>query len=580
MLYGTGRSGYAQAAPLPGGARQRNRSPVTVPSLPRHADGRAPAPAEDAFGAGLVPPFWARPGGVALIVGLYLAAHAAVRGLLGPVLGLDDAEQMLFAQAWAWSYRFEQPPLFTWLLTALTQVAPPGALAATILRYALLAVLYAAVFRVARATLSDPRLAALTVYAYATIYVFGYYSHHDLTHTTMMATLLAVAWWVFARLARSPHAGNYVLLGLVFGLGVLGKWNFLMFAAALPLALLALPRWRPLVWTPRTLAAIGVMAATVLPSAVWVATRVPDAGAVAGGALAQDGGADGFGATVVAGTAELAEALIAYPQPFLPLALICFAPALWRGLTAGHREVRLSPEPIPDRPDAGLLWTVIGIGIGLHWLVVPLLGATTFEERWLQPIFMMLPLAVFAIVERGRPARWSFRAFLAATAVLVLVALVWRPIDHWRGADHCGSCRPMVPFPALAEQLRAAGFAQGTVIAGDFHIGGNLRVFLTQDRPGSRLVYPGIPPTVFPNPPPAAAGGQCLLAWRVSDGRPDVQGPTDPPADLIAMLTGPLGGDADAPHDQGVAEAPMAGSETRTYQLGWRLYPQPNGACR
>jgi hypothetical protein len=543
---------------------------VTAPPSPRTHDGFAETP------------FWATPAGVALIVGLYLALHAAIRGLLGPVLGLDDAEQMLFAQDWAWSYRFEQPPLFTWLLTALTDLIGPGALAATILRYALLAILYAAVYAVARAVLTDARMAALTVYSYATIYVFAYYSHHDLTHTTMMATMLAVAWWAFTRLATAPTLGAYALLGLVFGLGILGKWNFVMFAAALALGCLILPRWRPLIWTPKTLLAIGVMVATVLPTAVWVLTRVSDMGAIAGGTLAQDGGREGFGATVAAGTAELAEALIAFPQPFLPIALLCFGAAFWRGLVA-YREARveaLSPEPVPDRPDAGLLWTVIGLGILLHWLVIPTLGATTFEERWLQPIFMMLPLALFVVIEHGYPAGRPIRVFLAITGLLVLVAMVMRPVDYWRGADHCGSCRPMVPYPALADQLRTAGFDRGTAVVDDFHIGGNLRVFLTADAPDSRIVQAGLPVGVFPSPPPANTGGQCLLAWRISDGRPDVQGPTMPPDDLLDTLENRLGGSASAPFTEGVAEAPMYRSASRVYKLGWRLYPQPNGACR
>ena len=124
--------------------------------------------------------------------------------------------------------------------------------------------------------------------------------------------------------ARSPHPGNYILLGLVFGLGVLGKWNFLMFAAALPLAILALPRWRPLsdAQDPggdRRHGGDRAAQRRLGPD--------PGPGCRRGGrrALAQDGGGAGFGATVAAGTAELAEALIAFPQPFLPLVLICFA---------------------------------------------------------------------------------------------------------------------------------------------------------------------------------------------------------------------------------------------------------------
>jgi 4-amino-4-deoxy-L-arabinose transferase-like glycosyltransferase len=89
----------------------------------------------------------------------------------------------------------------------------------------------------------------LSVYSFAAIYVFAYYSHHDLTHTTALAAMAALAWYVFVRLTEAPTLGWYLALGAVFGLGLLGKWNFVMLAAALPLACLVRPGFRSLVLT-------------------------------------------------------------------------------------------------------------------------------------------------------------------------------------------------------------------------------------------------------------------------------------------------------------------------------------------
>ena len=43
-------------------------------------------------------PAWAQPRNVALLIAGYLLVHMAVRLWMGPTLGLDDAEQALFAQ--------------------------------------------------------------------------------------------------------------------------------------------------------------------------------------------------------------------------------------------------------------------------------------------------------------------------------------------------------------------------------------------------------------------------------------------------------------------------------------------------
>ena len=120
-------------------------------------------------------------------------------------LGIDDAEQALFAQEFSWSYRTRAPPLFTWLLIGARQGSrrqhlhdQPDPLRAARRHLRLRLRDRAAADR------AIPRLSALAVYSFAAIYMFAFYSHHDLTHTTMMTAMLAVAWYVFVRLAASP----------------------------------------------------------------------------------------------------------------------------------------------------------------------------------------------------------------------------------------------------------------------------------------------------------------------------------------------------------------------------------------
>jgi len=526
-----------------------------------------------AASAGTDPPWWARPAGVAGVVGVYLLGHFALRLALGPTLGIDDAEQVLFAQTLQWSYRFEQPPLFTWLLTGAVELLGPGVPAVGLVRYALLAACYAATYAVARQALDDPRHAALALYAFATVYVFAYFSHHDLTHTTALAALIAAAWWAAARIAARPSVANYALVGAAFGLALLAKWNFVLLGAGLPLAALMLPRYRALILTPRLAAAAAAMLAVALPSVLWVLVNRPEADGVVGSVLGS-GGEAGFFATLAEGSASLAVALIAYPQPFLAIFVLAYGAAAWRGLRTPADPAR--PASPSCRLRADLIWTTIAVTIGLHWLLVLVLGATEFEERWMQPALMMLPVALFALAERGRPAAWSHRLFGAAVAVLVAVAFAARIVTWQLGADHCGSCRTMVPFAALADQVRAAGFSGGTIAVDDFHIGGNLRAAF----PDSRVVEIDYPPAVFP---PARGSGQCLLAWKISDGRdgapaatPD---PAPPPGRLAAAVAGRFGAPEAKPGTLGLAEAPMHRSD-RLYRLGWALYSDGAGTCR
>ena len=203
---------------------------------------------------------------VAGMVALWLGLHAVLRLLIGPTLGMDDAEQALAAQAWSWGYRTEQPPLFTWLLLLIQPLAGSGFVAITILRYGFLALMCFAFWKAARAWLGDDARAAVALSALPAMYTFGWYAQVDLTHSTVLATAVACMLWLAARLAAQPRWSDYLLLGLVLGFGTLGKWNMVMGGAALLLTGLILPELRRALLHPATLLTAVVAALIVCPT--------------------------------------------------------------------------------------------------------------------------------------------------------------------------------------------------------------------------------------------------------------------------------------------------------------------------
>jgi 4-amino-4-deoxy-L-arabinose transferase-like glycosyltransferase len=509
-------------------------------------------------------PAWAQPRNVGVIIGAYLIVHFAVRLWMGPTLGLDDAEQALFAQHWLLNYRFRAPPLFTWVLTGASSVTNPGVLVISIMRYALLAMFAAFTYLTARRLIRDPRLAALATFSYTAIYVFGYYSHHDLTHTTVLSTFLAAAWYVFVRLAERPTLGWYLALGLSFGLGMLGKWNFVIFAVALTLTCLAHPAYRQLVLTWKIVPAALIAAAIVVPSALWALHVGPAPGDSLGTLLGRD--EQRFFYALMRGTLDLAKAVLLYPQPFLVMFLLAFGAAAWRGWKMQGGAMRAA-GPVPDTRFVGL---TIAIAVGLHWLLVPLARATSFDERLMQPALLILPIYLFMLVERGGAEPRAIRRYAIALTALAAIALGVRIGIHAAGADHCrGACRAFAPFGELAADLRKAGFAgTGTIVVPDFHIGGNLRVQF----PHARIVEIGYPARAWPKP---SGQGQCLAVWLGSgEASQRMRGQID------GYLARELRVPANAARQEGMVAAPMLGSATRMYRLAYALYDAPQGDCR
>ena len=505
---------------------------------------------------------------VCCLVLAYLAVHFALRLNLSPTLGIDDAEQILFAQHWALGYRFRQPPLFTWLLVPVVDWVGPGVLAVSIVRYGLLAFTYGFLYLAALSWIDDRRLAALSVLSFWAIYVFAYFAHHDLTHTTALGTMIAASLLVFTKLSQQPTTVRYLLLGLCFGLGMLAKWNFVMLAIGLPLTCLMCTDYRHLVLNWRCALSIAVMALIISPTAFWMFSHGQSTGSVSTGILSLPDNL-GFIDLAIQGGMALLTSIILFPMPFLPIFLVVFGAAI---VSIGPRHLPATSAASTGRDPSFLGWLMLVI-LGLHALLIPLFGAVNFTERWMHPALMILPLFLFAVLARHRPAGRTISFYLGVIAILVAVSVGARLYRYLEGADQCGSCREFAPFAALADDLREAGFDRGTIVVDGMHMGGNLKMAF----PESRVIDPAFPLALWPSQDdhPDGLKGMCLLAWRADDAH----APSRRHA-IRRFAEGELGVSPDAVRESGSTEAPLYRSSNRSYELAFELIKENTGGCR
>lgn len=498
------------------------------------------------------------------LIAAYLALHFVLRLSLSPSLGIDDAEQVLFAQQWAPGYRFRQPPLFTWLLVPVIDVVGPSVLAVSIVRYTLLAITYGLLYLTARHWIVDRRLAALAAFSFTSIYVFAYYAHHDLTHTTMLAAIIAATLYTFTQLTRRPTILHYLLLGLCFGLGMLAKWNFVMLAVGLPLTCLLFDAYRPLVLTWKSLLIVAVMAAIVSPTALWMFNLGQSAIGVSDEILGGTSDLSRWALTTNGGQA-LITSITLFPLPFLVIFLLAFGKAV---IPAGlDKQPRDGVAPNPNF----LGWLMIVI-LGLHALLIPLFGAVTFTERWMHTALMILPLFLFAILAKRPPSSRSLSFYLAMIAILVAVVVGARLYRYIEGADTCGKCREFAPFSILADDLRGVGFTSGMIIADGMHMGGNLKMAF----PESLVIDATFPAALWPNSSNLGqTSGMCLLVWR--DDQPNAKMRRDK---IKRYAETEYGVPATTRGKTGRLKAPLYRSTSRHYTLGFELIQENAGGCR
>jgi 4-amino-4-deoxy-L-arabinose transferase-like glycosyltransferase len=395
---------------------------------------------------------WNSPHAVLLAAVAYFALNAATQGLVSPTADLDQAEQLVLSQDLALGYG-EQPPLYSWIVHGLFSLTGPSLWALRGIKVALLtALIYGAYLVSRRLGLDGARLGAALL-GFALIPQLAWEAQRDLTHS-VLATVLSM-WTLWAFLALRPGPGNlrgYLVLGLLVGLGLLSKYNYVVFTAALFLAALASPGHRARVLHPGILLSALAAAVVVLPHLGW---------ALAHPQLAVEDTLREAGVPRWTGLADLGQATLAFLAPLLLVAGLS-----WRRWAEG------------DRPsgDLAFLWTLCASVLVLLVLFVLVSGAENVKDRWLQPLLFFMPIAV-ASMARVRP-----RALIAASLVLWAAAALLLPgrtlLSEWTGKVS----RPNLPYAKIADGLRGEIRQPGLIVSDSQLVAGNMRLAFPASR--------------------------------------------------------------------------------------------------
>ncbi|MEP9355911.1 glycosyltransferase family 39 protein [Xanthobacter sp. KR7-65] len=465
---------------------------MTDTYLPREAPAAA-VPSRDGV------PFWATPGGVALIVGIWMVLHALIAVVFEIAVNADDAIESYMVQSLELSYVPRNPPLYDWLLWGLQRILGVGTLSFAVLRYTLLFACAMLVYRVARRMILDPRLAALATFSLSTIWVIGYHSHRILTHSNVMIVAIAGAFLTLMALSRRPSLGLYAGLGLWIAAGVLGKFGFVAFLGVLIIACLLEPAYRRVILDPRLLVTLAVAAVPlgIYGFALWrFGQNVAEA-------TAQTIGATGAGWDDV--LASMLGALAGYVLPLVLLMAVVFLPYN-RGGDAGQDDA--------DRRAARrVLRTVIVIGIVATLATTLAVGTTSLRDRYFHVFLLLLPVYLFAELERlggWRGRVWIYVTLLAVISAGVMVSRIAVPL--WPDPRLCGRCMAAEPLYKLQVAVANRLGSAPTLVADDRTSAGRLRAAI----PGARVV---IVREFQYRPPPRPATG-CARVTGIANGLP------------------------------------------------------------
>jgi Dolichyl-phosphate-mannose-protein mannosyltransferase len=418
--------------------------------------------------------------GVISIGLLYGLVYTCLRLSISHNLPVDDVKSNVYTQTLALGYMAKQRPLYEWLLWLVQRFTGPTLPSFLILKYSLLAATFAFLYLVAKRIFADPRWVTLAALSPLMLYQIGWNVHEGVTQTIVLMCAVAASTWSFMRLAERGTTGDYLLFGLVAGLGLISKYNFAGFLFVLLASALLQPALRARLFDWRMLVSIGAGAAVATPVVYWLITEHHDLIALYKSSIAPMA-TNWFEATAI-GLGKAVYAPLAFLFP-LDVVVVLFPGVVREGWAAIREGV--NPRAFQrSQPD----WRLFLLHVTLGGFLVLLLGAvatgaTHYLERYMHPFFLLTPLWLLGLVEKSGNAsrRLVILATVLVSVTLLVVPLRLHDLLHAMGPE-CRKCRIAVPYDGLAAALEARGFHSGTIIAANRDDAGNLRRMFPEAR--------------------------------------------------------------------------------------------------
>jgi 4-amino-4-deoxy-L-arabinose transferase-like glycosyltransferase len=431
------------------------------------------------------------------VVFIYLVILFFFRVALFPGASEDDAEQLIYAQMWAWGYKANQPPLYTWLVILSQYLFGVSIFAVEAVKFVCLFMLYGFLTSVSFLIVKDRLYSMLCGLSLIGIYHVGWDVVMNYSNTALLGAAVAASFWALFRLLENPSRSGYVWLGLTVGIGMLSKYNFAFVLVPMVIAGLMTKDFRARLCTPQILISLVIIGVLITPHYYWYFTDPSGMQSAVINHQQVDPSATYF-SDVGKGLWSGARAIVAFLVPFAAIALLIF----WRPV--------LNPGSMNALTlTANRFVSIYFVSfIGLAFLGVVAFQLSKFQNHWMMvlipaPLFLVLRLHASKISMRRLGVYASVLSFLAV-AVYVGVG-----VRYATGPLKCRKCNFFIPYAELAAELKVAGFKRGTLITIDYpnQIGGNLKRYFPEARISGGRYEMFVPPKVVET-------GQCYIVWN------------------------------------------------------------------
>lgn len=341
----------------------------------------------------------------------YLTIHLSVRLLFSQTLQVDDREQVFFAQELLLGYPMPQPPMYSWLSWGVFQIFGVGLLSLTLLKYTVITLTFWFAWLVSGQLFQHLQTRYLATFSYLLMPSFAWHMHQGFTHTILLGFGIILSLHALLSLKESPNTKNYLYLGLALGVGLMGKYSFLLFMIPLLIAALTIKSYQTLILNRQGLFTLAAFILFVAPHAYWLAQHYQEIFSLADQRLQIN--SENLILERLKSLGKFTGSAVAFVMPFALIFLI----GNWRRLFNRDRQLIQNDNTLLL---SRFYWAIVTSVLILTIFV----SMPHFKVRWFHPLMMIFPLWLLLRIERKtllspKVTRW-FYGLLALLTVLIL----------------------------------------------------------------------------------------------------------------------------------------------------------------
>ncbi|MBL6931620.1 MAG: glycosyltransferase family 39 protein [Rhodospirillales bacterium] len=266
-------------------------------------------------------------------------AHFIIRGLLFPAAPTDDAEQLLFSQVLRWGYDVVNPPLYTWLVIAVQQIAGVEIWSVSLIKFPAYWLIFHFLYVLGRRVIEDDGLAALAALSPLWLYYIAWDAVQSYSHTVLATALILATLVCLFRLQEKSGVSSYILFGAVLGLGILSKYTFALAAAGILVSALAYHPYRSKILRPGMVLSVAIAGVIIAPHIFWLYQQSDLIGESVSGKFGIGAADAGFFETGMKGLFRTVTSGIGFLSPLWLVLLVAF----WRPV----RQRLKIDQPVP-----------------------------------------------------------------------------------------------------------------------------------------------------------------------------------------------------------------------------------------